>query len=229
MLTISSYAVATAARAAARCRSRRARRPARGGRHAAARGRRSSAARRGRASAPGQTPGGRLVASSAPRSPRCPGWAGWPCASPPRSRWRSTPARRAAPMGSTYYPVNFTNTSAAPCGMYGYPGMSFVTAASSSGAQIGAAAQENPSFGEAAGPAARRRRRARLAAGRRRPATTRPRPASRRPRTGCGCTRRATPWPSYVDVSFSACASASTPLLTVMPVRSGQGRHAERR
>ena len=28
---------------------------------------------------------------------------------------------------------------------------------------------------------------------------------------------------SYVDVSFAACASASTPLLTVMPVRSGQG------
>jgi hypothetical protein len=28
---------------------------------------------------------------------------------------------------------------------------------------------------------------------------------------------------SYVDVSFSACASASTPLLTVTPVRSGHG------
>ena len=28
---------------------------------------------------------------------------------------------------------------------------------------------------------------------------------------------------SYVDVSFSACASASAPLLTVTPVRSGQG------
>ncbi|HEV2258981.1 MAG TPA: hypothetical protein VGS06_38180 [Streptosporangiaceae bacterium] len=28
---------------------------------------------------------------------------------------------------------------------------------------------------------------------------------------------------AYVGVSFSACASASAPLLTVTPVRSGQG------
>jgi hypothetical protein len=28
---------------------------------------------------------------------------------------------------------------------------------------------------------------------------------------------------SYVDVNLSACASASTPLLTVTPIRSGQG------
>src|SRR5271154_5508847 len=41
-----------------------------------------------------------------------------------------------AAMGSAYYPVNFTNTSAAACGLYGYPGMSFVTSAGSGGAQI---------------------------------------------------------------------------------------------
>ena len=35
--------------------------------------------------------------------------------------------------GSAYYPVNFTNTSAAACGLYGYPGMSFVTAAGGAG------------------------------------------------------------------------------------------------
>ncbi len=61
-------------------------------------------------------------------------------------------------MGSTYYPVNFTNTSA----------------------------------------------------------TARP------PRTGCAATRRVTGWRRYATASFSACASTSTPLLTVMPVRSGQ-------
>lgn len=33
--------------------------------------------------------------------------------------------------GSLYYPVNFTNTSDAPCTLYGYPGMSFITAAGS--------------------------------------------------------------------------------------------------
>jgi len=76
--------------------------------------------------------------------------------------------------GSTYVPVDFTNTSGSPCGLYGYPGMSFVTAGDGSGSQIGAAAQENPSFGK-------------------------------------------------VPVQLAAGASASTPLLTVMPVRSGQG------
>ena len=76
--------------------------------------------------------------------------------------------------GSTYVPVDFSNTSGSPCGLYGYPGMSFVTAGDGSGSQIGAAAQENPSFGK-------------------------------------------------VPVQLAACASASTPLLTVMPVRSGQG------
>ena len=36
-------------------------------------------------------------------------------------------------VGSAYYPVDFTNTSDAPCGMYGYPGLSFVTAGGGSG------------------------------------------------------------------------------------------------
>src|SRR6202035_465496 len=49
--------------------------------------------------------------------------------------------------GSTYVPVNFTNTSGAPCGLYGYPGMSFVTANGNAGQQIGAAAQRNTAFG----------------------------------------------------------------------------------
>src|ERR1700732_1784139 len=50
--------------------------------------------------------------------------------------------------GSAYYPVNFTNTSGAPCGLYGYPGMSFVTADGNAGQQIGAAAQRDPAFGD---------------------------------------------------------------------------------
>src|SRR5271170_7021343 len=50
--------------------------------------------------------------------------------------------------GSVYYPVNFTNTSGAPCGLYGYPGMSFVTAAGNAGRQIGEAAQRDPAFGD---------------------------------------------------------------------------------
>jgi Domain of unknown function (DUF4232) len=43
-----------------------------------------------------------------------------------------------AAAGSTYYPLNLTNTSNHSCYLYGYPGVSFVTAPS--GSQIGPAA-----------------------------------------------------------------------------------------
>jgi hypothetical protein len=45
--------------------------------------------------------------------------------------------------GSSYYPIEFTNASATTCSLYGYPGVSFVAA---SGAQIGAAAAEDPTY-----------------------------------------------------------------------------------
>jgi hypothetical protein len=44
--------------------------------------------------------------------------------------------------GSSYYPIVFTNVSAASCTLYGYPGVSFVTGAG--GSQIGIPATENP-------------------------------------------------------------------------------------
>ena len=44
--------------------------------------------------------------------------------------------------GSTYYPINFTNTSQASCTLFGYPGVSFVAAASGSG-QVGKPASRN--------------------------------------------------------------------------------------
>jgi hypothetical protein len=47
-----------------------------------------------------------------------------------------------AAAGSTYYPLNFTNTSKSPCYLYGYPGVSFVS--SPSGSQIGQPASRNP-------------------------------------------------------------------------------------
>jgi len=43
--------------------------------------------------------------------------------------------------GSTYVPIHFTNTSTAACTMYGFPGVSFVTAVG--GSQIGASAGED--------------------------------------------------------------------------------------
>ena len=125
-------------------------------------------------------------------------------------------------MGSAYYPVNFTNTSDAPCGMYGYPDLSFVTSAGSSGVQIGAAAQENPSFGRLA---------VRVPAGGVAHAWLQVAAAGNYPASTChpATAHWLRVYPpgdtvaSYVDVSFAACASASTPLLTVMPVRSGHG------
>jgi hypothetical protein len=47
-----------------------------------------------------------------------------------------------AAAGSTYYPLNLTNTSASPCTLFGYPGVSFVTGPS--GSQIGEPASRNP-------------------------------------------------------------------------------------
>jgi Protein of unknown function (DUF4232) len=124
--------------------------------------------------------------------------------------------------GSVYYPVNFTNTSGAPCGLYGYPGMSFVTADGSAGQQIGAAAQRNTAFGNLS---------VRLPADGVAHAWLQIAQAANYPASACqpmtahwlrvfppGDTAA-----SYVGVSFSACASASAPLLTVTPVRSGEG------
>ncbi len=124
--------------------------------------------------------------------------------------------------GSAYYPVNFTNISSAPCGLYGYPGMSFVTAAGGSGTQIGAAAQRDPTFSDLA---------VMLPADGMAHSWLQVAQAGNYPASACQPTTahwlRVFPpgdtAASYVDVSFDACASASTPLLTVTPIRSGQG------
>jgi hypothetical protein len=124
--------------------------------------------------------------------------------------------------GSTYFPVDFTNTSGAPCGLYGYPGMSFVTAGDSSGSQIGAAAQQNPSFGKVP---------VKLAAGGVAHAWLQVAEAGNYPAANCQPVtahwlRVYAPGETqalYVSHAFDACTSDSAPLLTVMPVRSGQG------
>jgi uncharacterized protein DUF4232 len=124
--------------------------------------------------------------------------------------------------GSTILPVDFTNTSGSPCGLYGYPGMSFVTAGDGSGSQIGAAAQQNPSFGKVP---------VRLAAGGVAHAWLQVAEAGNYPAATCQPVtahwlRVYAPGETqalYVSHAFDACSSASAPLLTVMPVRSGQG------
>jgi hypothetical protein len=131
-------------------------------------------------------------------------------------------AQAGAAAGSTYYPVDFTNTSGSACGMYGYPGISFVTAGSGAGTQIGAAAQENPAFDKLM---------IRLAPGGVAHAWLQVNSAGNFPASSCQ--PHAADWLKvfppdqtvalYVNHSFDACAAMGTPLLFVMPVRTGQG------
>jgi hypothetical protein len=124
--------------------------------------------------------------------------------------------------GSTYLPVDFTNTSGPPCGLYGYPGMSLVTAGDGSGSQIETAAQKNPSFGKVP---------VKLAAGGVAHAWLQVAEAGNYPTATCQPVtarwlRVYAPGETqalYVSHAFDACSSDSAPLLTVMPVRSGRG------
>lgn len=125
-------------------------------------------------------------------------------------------------VGSTYYPVDFTNTGSTACTMAGYPGVSLVSAADHTGQQIGAAAQRNSQFGVAV---------VRLAPGGRAHAWLQVAQAGNYPESACrpetahglrvyppGETE-----PGYVRQDVPACADSATPLLTIMPVRGGQG------
>jgi hypothetical protein len=124
--------------------------------------------------------------------------------------------------GSTYYPVDFTNTSKAACGMSGFPRVSFVSANGSSGRQIGAAAQQNPAYSTLA---------VRIPAGGTAHAWLQVAVASNYPASACKpvsahwlrvTAPQATGAAGYVSFSSGACASAATPLLIIMPVRAGK-------
>jgi hypothetical protein len=124
--------------------------------------------------------------------------------------------------GSTYYPLNFTNTSAKPCQMYGYPGVSFVSAASGAGRQIGAPAMRSAAFTKLA---------VRLAPGGSAHAWLKVTVAANYPASTCDPVTA--DWlrvyppeetvAGSVSQTFSACGSASAPQLTILPVRTGKG------
>jgi hypothetical protein len=132
------------------------------------------------------------------------------------------PRQAGGTAGSVYYPLDFTNLSRSACGMYGYPGISFVTARGAASRQIGAAAQRNPAFGK---------RTIRLAAGGVAHAWLQVAQAGNYPAASCRPVKAH--WlrvfapgqtvASFVNYSFAACASAKVPLLTVTPVRAGRG------
>jgi hypothetical protein len=168
------------------------------------------------------TPGGNAAASPAGTGTAASGTAGLALCQPSSLQVTVNASQAGGAAGSTYYPVDFANTSSSPCGLYGYPGMSFVTAGDGGGSQIGAAAQENPGFGKVP---------VRLAAGGMAHAWLQVAQAANFPAGTCqpvtahwlrvfapGLTQAL-----YVNHAFDACSSSSTPLLTVMPVRPGQG------
>ena len=132
------------------------------------------------------------------------------------------PSQANGAAGSTYYPLNFTNRSTKTCEMYGYPGVSFVTAGSGSGKQIGAAAQRSTAFAKLA---------VRLGPGSSAHAWLKVTVAANYPASACDPVTA--DWlkvyppeetdAGYVSQRFSACGSASAPLLTILPVRAGKG------
>jgi hypothetical protein len=166
-----------------------------------------------------RTPGATMSASSAGTGSRADGLTACRSAS---LQVTVNASQAGGAAGSMYYPVDFTNTSSAPCGLYGYPGVSFVTADSGAGRQIGAAAQENPGLPKVA---------VRLAADGVAHAWLQVAEAGNYPAATCQPVtahwlRVFAPGETealYVNHAFNACSSASAPLLTVMPVRSGQG------
>jgi len=169
-----------------------------------------------------QAPAANGSASSSGTASPASGTAGLALCQPATMRVTVNAGQAGGAAGSTYYPVDFTNTSSSPCGLYGYPGMSFVTAGDGSGQQIGAAAQENPGFGKVT---------VRLPAGGMAHAWLQVAEAGNYPASACQPVtahwlRVFAPGETealYVNHAFSACSLASAPLLTVMPVRAGQG------
>jgi hypothetical protein len=122
--------------------------------------------------------------------------------------------------GSTYVPINFTNTSGAACAIYGYPGVSFATGPA--GSQIGAAATRAPNVSSVtvvvAAHASAHAWLQVVEAGNYPASTCHPVTAHWLKVYPPGNTAA-----SYIGHSFPACSSGKVTVLRVMPVRSGAG------
>jgi hypothetical protein len=120
--------------------------------------------------------------------------------------------------GSTYVPIQFTNTSGAACALYGYPGVSFVTG--QNGSQVGAPAKRSGSFANVT---------VSVAAHATAHAWLQVAEAGNYPASSChpvsahflkvyppGNTA-----PAYVSFSSQTCSSAKVVTMTIDPVRTG--------
>jgi hypothetical protein len=127
------------------------------------------------------------------------------------------PAGAAA--GSSYYPIRFTNTAGSACTLYGYPGVSFVTA---SGIQVGAAATEDPVYP---------RQLVTLAPGDTAHAELQITVAQNYPPSACSpvTVHRLKVYPPgqtsalFIPVTATACAKTSVQILAVQTVQPGSG------
>jgi Protein of unknown function (DUF4232) len=121
--------------------------------------------------------------------------------------------------GSVYYPIEFTNASGTTCTLYGYPGVSFVT---SSGAQVGAAATEDPTYP---------RRLVTLAPGATAHAELRITDALNYPSSTCqpAAVHLLRVYPPgqasalHLNLTTTACSSTSVQILSVQTVQPGNG------
>jgi hypothetical protein len=124
-----------------------------------------------------------------------------------------------AAAGSSYFPIVFSNTSGSSCTLYGYPGVSFVSA---SGAQIGKAATEDPVYP---------RRLVTLAPGGTAHAELQITVAQNYPPAICSpvAAHRLKVFPPgqtaalYIAVTATACAKTSVQILAVQTVQPGAG------
>jgi hypothetical protein len=120
--------------------------------------------------------------------------------------------------GSTYVPIQFTNTSGTACAMYGFPGVSFVTG--QNGSQIGAPAQRSPSASKVT---------VTLAAHATAHAWLQIAEAGNYPASSCHVVNAswlkiyppANTAAAYVSHSFQTCSSAKVVTMTIDPVRTG--------
>jgi hypothetical protein len=122
--------------------------------------------------------------------------------------------------GSTYLPLDFTNSAQQKCELLGYPGVSLVTG--THGAQLGAAATHSEQFSSvrvSLAPGQSAHAWLQVAAAQNYPAVTCEPATANALRIYPPGNAEAT----YVEHAFAACRSAGTQILTVAPVRAGHG------
>jgi hypothetical protein len=161
--------------------------------------------------APPSTPAGGQSQTAAPTPSGPPG-----CAT---SALKASLGGPSGAAGSTYYPLILTNTSGSTCSLYGYPGVSFVTA---SGSQVGAAASHDPVYP---------RQLVKLSPGGAAHADLQVAVAQNYPQSTCSPTavHRLKVYPPgqtsalFVAINTTACANSSVQLLLVQTVQPGSG------